>query len=106
MNKKLYVGNLNYKATQEDLRKLFTEVGKAVAVNVIMDRETGRSKGFAFVEMESEEEAQEAIERLNNRQFQGRALRVSEAQPPRDRSSMPPRREQRGPSQRPDQRRR
>ena len=57
MNKKLYVGNLNYNATQEDLRKLFTEVGKVVAVNVIIDRETGRSKGFAFVEMESEEEA-------------------------------------------------
>lgn len=106
MNKKLYVGNLNYNATQEDLRKLFTEVGQVVAVNVIMDRETGRSKGFAFVEMESEEEAQAAIERLSNRQFQGRALRISEAQPPRDRSSRPPRREQRGPSQRPDQRRR
>jgi RNA recognition motif-containing protein len=106
VKKKLYVGNLNYNATEEDLRKLFSGVGQVVAVNVITDRETGRSKGFAFVEMETEEDAQEAIERLSNQQFLGRTIRVSEARPPRDRPSGSPRRGQRGPSRRPDQRRR
>jgi cold-inducible RNA-binding protein len=106
MKKKLYVGNLRYSATEEDLRKLFSDVGQVVAVNVITDRETGRSKGFAFVEMETEEDAQEAIGHLNNHEFLGRTIRASEAQPPRDRSSGGPRREQRGPSRRSDQRRR
>ena len=86
MNKKLYVGNLSYSTTEEELRNLFSEVGSIVSVTIITDRMSGRSKGFGFVEMETEEAAQEAIERLNNYELNQRALTVNEARPPRERS--------------------
>jgi RNA recognition motif-containing protein len=84
MNKKLYVGNLNYATTEDDLRALFTEAGPVASVTVITDRMTGRSKGFGFVEMESTEAAQAAIDRFNNYEMNQRNLTVSEANPPRE----------------------
>ena len=87
MNKKLYVGNLNYATTEDELRNLFTEVGSVASATVITDRRTGRSKGFGFVEMETEQAAQEAIERFNNYEFSQRNITVSEAHPPREQSS-------------------
>ncbi len=87
MNKKLHVGNLNYATTEDELQRLFVEVGPVVSVAVITDRRTGRSKGFGFVEMETEQAAQEAIERLNNYELNERNIAVSEAHPPRQRSS-------------------
>jgi cold-inducible RNA-binding protein len=87
MNKKLYVGNLNYATTDDDLRTLFTEVGPVVSATIVTDRMTGRSKGFGFVEMETEEAAAQAIERFNNQQLNQRNITVSEARPPREQSS-------------------
>jgi RNA recognition motif-containing protein len=84
MNKKLYVGNLNYATTEEDLRTLFSEAGQVASVTLITDRMTGRSKGFGFVEMESVEAAQAAIDRFNNYEMNQRNLTVSEANPPRE----------------------
>ncbi len=86
MGKKLYVGNLSYTTTEDDLRKLFTEIGPVSSVAIITDRMTGKSKGFGFVEMETEQTAQEAIERLNNQEFNQRKIMVSEARPPRERT--------------------
>ncbi len=85
MNKKLYVGNMAYTTTDEELRSLFEQVGPVVSAVVIMDRATGRSKGFGFVEMETAEGAQEAIEKLNNYNFKARSITVSEARPQGDR---------------------
>jgi cold-inducible RNA-binding protein len=87
MNKKLYVGNLSYETTEDELQKLFVEVGPVVSATLITDRSSGRSKGFGFVEMETEQAAQEAIERLNNYELNQRTITVSEARPPRERSS-------------------
>ncbi|HRV92512.1 MAG TPA: RNA-binding protein [Anaerolineae bacterium] len=87
MNKKLYVGNLSYDTTEDELRKLFVEVGPVVSAALITDQVSGRSKGFGFVEMETEQSAKEAIERLNNYELHQRSLNVSEAHPPRERSS-------------------
>jgi RNA recognition motif-containing protein len=87
MNKKLHVGNLSYETTEDELQKLFVEVGPVVSVTIITDRSSGRSKGFGFVEMETEQAAKEAIERLNNYELGERAIAVSEAHPPRERSS-------------------
>ena len=87
MNKKLYVGNLSYNATEEDLRALFAEIGPVVSAVVITEQATGRSKGFGFVEMETPEAAQQAIEKLNNTMFMQRSLTVSEARPQREQSS-------------------
>ena len=87
MNKKLYVGNLSYETTEDELRKLFVEVGPVVSVTIITDRSSGRSKGFGFVEMETEQAAQEAIDRLNNTELDRRTLTVNEARPPREQSS-------------------
>lgn len=81
MGKKLYVGGLSYSSTEEGLRSLFGQCGTVDTVNVIMDRQTGQSKGFAFVEMSSDTEAQEAINKLNGKDFDGRRLNVSEARP-------------------------
>ena len=78
MGKKLYVGNLAFETTSEDLEQLFAEVGSCHA-SVITDRATGRSRGFGFVEMDSDDAAQRAIADLNGRDFQGRKLNVSEA---------------------------
>ena len=77
--KTIYVGNINYQATEEDLKNVFSEYGEVTSVKIINDRETGRSKGFGFVEMESG--AEKAIEELDGKDFQGRRLRVNEARP-------------------------
>ncbi len=84
MSKKLYVGNLNYATTENALTDLFGTVGQVVSVNVIMDQMTGRSKGFAFVEMNDEAAATEAINQLNGKELDGRSLRVAEARPRND----------------------
>ncbi len=81
MGTKLYVGNLSYGCTDDDLGNLFSQVGNVSSVRIIVDRETGRSKGFAFVEMETEEAAQEAIQKMAGLNFQGRPLTVNEARP-------------------------
>lgn len=81
MESKLYVGNLPYSATEEELKTLFEQAGTVTSVAVIKDRETGRSKGFAFVEMSSADEAQKAISMLTGHMLGGRDLRVSIARP-------------------------
>ena len=85
MGKKLYVGNLAYDVNDADLSQLLSQHGTVESANVIMDRMTGRSKGFGFVEMSSEEEAQAAIAALNGKDYSGRALTVNEAKPREDR---------------------
>ena len=82
---KIYVGNMPYSTSSEELHELFAEHGNVVDANVVMDRETGRSKGFGFVEMPNDAEAREAIDALNSSQLSGRTLRVSEARPRPDR---------------------
>ncbi len=81
MGKKLYVGNLGYNIEKNDLEQMFAAHGTVTSVQVIMDRDSGRSKGFGFVEMGSEGEAQAAIEALNGKSIDGRALTVNEARP-------------------------
>lgn len=81
MGKKLYVGNLSYSMDDQSLTNLFSSYGNVESARVITDRETGRSKGFAFVEMSDESEAQSAIEKLNGTEQSGRAINVSEAKP-------------------------
>src|SRR4051794_413458 len=81
MGKKLYVGNLGYGVTDNDLSALFAAHGTVQSAQVIMDRDTGRSKGFGFVEMGSDQEAQAAIAALNNQEMNGRPLTVNEARP-------------------------
>jgi RNA recognition motif-containing protein len=81
MGKKLYVGNLAYGVTDSDLQQLFEGHGTVQSAQVIMDRDTGRSKGFGFVEMGSDQEAQAAIQALNGKEVDGRALTVNEARP-------------------------
>lgn len=85
MGKKLYVGNLAYSVTSSELEQLFSQYGTVTSAQVIQDRETGRSKGFGFVEMGSDNEAQAAISGLNDQQHQGRPLAVNEARPREDR---------------------
>ena len=77
----IYVGNLSFEATEEDLRQAFDPFGQISAVRVITDRDTGRSKGFGFVEMPDNAEAQAAISGLNDKELQGRSLKVNEARP-------------------------
>jgi RNA recognition motif-containing protein len=79
MGKKLFVGNLNFKTNDDDLRELFSQAGTVDSATVMMDRATGRSRGFGFVEMGTEEEAQKAIQQFNGFDFQGRNLNVNEA---------------------------
>jgi len=81
MGKKLYVGNLSYTTTDESLRTAFAAFGNVESAKVIMDRETGRSKGFGFIEMGSDDEAQAAVSGLDGQVVDGRNLRVSEARP-------------------------
>jgi RNA recognition motif-containing protein len=81
MGKKLYVGNLGYGVTDSDLAKMFEPHGTVESAQVIMDRDTGRSKGFGFVEMKTEQEAQAAIAALNGQDAGGRSLTVNEAKP-------------------------
>jgi RNA recognition motif-containing protein len=88
MSKKLYVGNLPYSITDQTLTDAFSQCGTVESAKVIMDRDSGRSKGFAFVEMSSASEAVASVNRLNGTQLDGRAINVSEARPqaPRDNS--------------------
>src|SRR2546423_15645660 len=79
MGKRLYVGNLSYGVTEADLREVFAEAGEVVDVKVVLDRDTGRPRGFAFVELASDGEAARAVETLNGREVQGRAMNVTEA---------------------------
>jgi RNA recognition motif-containing protein len=81
MGKKLYVGNLDYSVTSADLQQLFSQNGSVQSADVIMDKMSGRSKGFGFVEMATDEEAQAAIAALNGKDYSGRALTVNEAKP-------------------------
>ena len=85
MGKKLYVGNLSYDVTDNDLEQLFAAHGTVESADVIMDRNAGRSKGFGFVEMSTDEEAQKAIEALDGQEHGGRALKVNEARPREER---------------------
>src|SRR5215203_3584691 len=85
MGKKLYVGNLSYQVDSSELEQLFGAHGQVVSAQIINDRDTGRSKGFGFVEMSSDAEAQAAIAALNGQQHGGRALTVNEARPREDR---------------------
>jgi RNA recognition motif-containing protein len=84
MAKKLYVGNLAYGVTEEDLTTNFGTVGECISANIVRDQYSGASRGFGFVEMATEEEAQEAIKRLNDLELQGRKIVVQEARPKRD----------------------
>ena len=84
MSTKLYVGNLSFDTTTQDLEALFGESGTVTSANIIDDRETGRSRGFGFVEMSSPEEGQKAITELDGKPFAGRDLKVSEAKPRED----------------------
>ena len=86
MAQKLYVGNLPFSTTDESLHQLFSQHGNVLSAKVIIDRDTGRSKGFAFVEMSSGEEATASIQKLNQTNFEGRAINVSEARPQEPRS--------------------
>ena len=86
MGKKLYCGNLSFKVSSSDLEELFSQFGTVQSAQVISDRDTGRSKGFGFVEMSSSEEAQNAISALNSTEFGGRTLTVNEARPQAPRS--------------------
>src|SRR5688572_10364443 len=85
MGKKLYVGNLSYGTSQSDLEAMFGAHGTVESAQIIMDRDTGRSKGFAFVEMKTDQEAQAAIQALSGKEVDGRALTVNEAKPREDR---------------------
>jgi RNA recognition motif-containing protein len=80
MSKRLYVGNLSYGTTEADLRDLFAQAGTVAEVKVMLDRETGRPRGFAFVEMSTETEAQAAVSQVNGRDVDGRSLKVDIAQ--------------------------
>ena len=81
MGKKLYVGNLSYSMTNEELKELFAKIGTVESANVITDKFSGRSKGFGFVEMSSDEEAQKAIDELNGQEVGERPIVVNEARP-------------------------
>jgi cold-inducible RNA-binding protein len=85
MSTKLYVGNLSFQTTQQDLEALFGELGTVESVSMVTDRDTGQPRGFAFVEMASNSEAQAAIQALDGKDVDGRALKVNEARPKEDR---------------------
>jgi RNA recognition motif-containing protein len=87
----IYVGNLSFRATEDDVRSAFSAHGQVSAVNIIMDRETGRSRGFAFVEMPNADEARTAVERINGKDIAGRSVTVNEARPRTDRPDRPDR---------------
>ena len=86
MSKKLYVGNLAFQTSSQDLQQLFAQAGTVESAQIIEDRDTGRSKGFAFVEMSTEDEAAAAISQFNGKEVGGRALKVNEARPKENRS--------------------
>ncbi len=85
MNLKLYVGNLSFGASEEDLKKLFSEAGAVQSIKIVTDSYSGRSRGFGFVEMSSAEEAEKAVSLINGKTFMDRALIVSEARPQKKR---------------------
>ena len=85
----IYVGNVSWQLTEEDLSAKFAEFGAVDSAKIITDRETGRSKGFGFVEMPNQAEAEKAIEELNGHELDGRALKVNESKPREDRPSRP-----------------
>ena len=87
----LYVGNLAYSVTEEDLKEVFSEFGDLESVNIIKDKYSGQSKGFGFVEMPDNSEADKAIKALNGSQLKGRPIKVNQAKPRGDRSSRRPR---------------
>jgi RNA recognition motif-containing protein len=91
MKMNIYVGNLSYKMTDEDLRKLFSDFGTVGESKIVSDRDTGRSKGFGFVEMPNQAEGEEAIKQLNGKEIEGRSINVNIAKPREDK----PRRTQR-----------
>lgn len=90
MATKLYVGNLSWNTTEDGLKDIFSQAGSVVSATIMTDRMTGRSRGFAFVEMGSDQEAQKAIESLNGKEIDGRAIVVNEAKP---QSERPPKRD-------------
>jgi cold-inducible RNA-binding protein len=85
MSVKLYVGNLSFQTTQQDLEELFGQSGQVESVSIVTDRDTGQSRGFAFVEMSGNKEAQAAIQALDGKEVDGRSLKVNEARPREDR---------------------
>ncbi len=102
MSKKLFVGGLPYTVTSSQLEEIFSKFGKVVSCDVITDRYSGQSKGFAFVEMENDKEADEAIEKLNETELEGRKIAVNVARPKEERPRFDnrgggPRRDSRGP---------
>ncbi|MEO8041665.1 MAG: RNA-binding protein, partial [Acidobacteriota bacterium] len=86
MSTKLYVGNLSFNTSSQDLETMFAEAGTVQSANIVEDRETGRSRGFGFVEMSSKEEAQTAITNFDGKELDGRSLKVNEAKPRENRS--------------------
>jgi len=86
MSTKLYVGNLAFQTTSQELQNLFAQAGTVQSASVVEDRDTGRSRGFAFVEMSTKEEAAAAIDQFNGKELSGRALKVNEAKPRENRS--------------------
>ncbi|MDN5279233.1 MAG: hypothetical protein PWR01_3198 [Clostridiales bacterium] len=86
---KIYVGNLPYSVRDAELEEMFSPYGEVISANVIIERETNRSKGFGFVEMASSDDAQEAISQLNGKEYNGRGLKVNEAKPREDRPRRP-----------------
>ena len=87
MSTRLYVGNLNFRTTGDELREMFSQAGEVETATVVEDRDTGRSRGFGFVEMSSKEEGQAAITQFNGKEVNGRALTVNEAKPREDRGN-------------------
>ncbi|MCE3011113.1 MAG: RNA recognition motif domain-containing protein [Pseudobdellovibrionaceae bacterium] len=81
MGKKIYIGNLSYSVNDQDLTDLFSQFGQVESARIVTDRDSGRSKGFAFVEMSTDTEASDAIAKLNGQDYSGRAMNVSEAKP-------------------------
>src|SRR5687768_6472050 len=86
MSTKLYVGNLSFNTSSQDLETMFAEAGTVQSANIVEDRDTGRSRGFGFVEMSSKEEAQAAISAFDGKEFDGRSLKVNEAKPRENRN--------------------
>jgi cold-inducible RNA-binding protein len=84
MNKKLFVGGINFKTTEDDLKEAFAQAGSVESAVIITERDTGRSKGFGFVEMSSDDEAKAAIDMWDQKELDGRTLTVNEARPPRE----------------------